>query len=166
MATITLKGNEIHTNGKLPEVGTKAPDFKLTNPELEDITLADCKGPTVISIFPSIDTPVCALSTKKFNDYARKNPDIHFLMVAVDTPFAMARFCANEGIENVKMLSMFRDRRFAEDYGLMITDGPLAGCSARAVLVLNDNHVVKHAELVDEIGKEPDYDAAFKALNA
>ena len=164
MAKITLKGNEINTNGKLPEVGTKAPDFKLTNMDLEEVTLADCKGPTVISIFPSIDTPVCALSTKKFNDFARNNPQVNFLMVSVDTPFAMKRFCANENIENVKMLSMFRDRSFAEDYGLLITDGPLAGCSARAVLVLNDNHVVKHAELVDEIGKEPDYDAAFATL--
>ena len=163
MATVKLKGNEIHTNGTMPEVGTKAPDFKLTNTELEDVSLSDCKGTTVMSIFPSIDTPVCALSTKKFNDYARKHPDINFLMVAVDTPFAMARFCANEGIENVKLLSMFRDKKFAEDYGLLITDGPLAGVSARAVLVLNENHVVKHAELVDEIGKEPDYDAAFAA---
>ncbi|MEX0899577.1 MAG: thiol peroxidase [Gammaproteobacteria bacterium] len=163
MATVKLKGNEIHTNGTMPEVGNKAPDFKLTNTELEDVTLSDCKGTTVISIFPSIDTPVCALSTKKFNDHARKHPDINFLMVAVDTPFAMARFCANEGIENVKLLSMFRDKKFAEDYGLLITDGPLAGVSARAVLVLNENHVVKHAELVDEIGKEPDYDAAFAA---
>ncbi len=163
MATVKLKGNEIHTNGNLPEVGNKAPDFKLTNTELEDVSLSDCKGTTVISIFPSIDTPVCALSTKKFNDYARKHPEINFMMVAVDTPFAMSRFCANEGIENVKMLSMFRDKKFAEDYGLLIIDGPLAGVAARAVMVLNDNHVVKHVELVDEIGKEPDYDAAFAA---
>ncbi len=163
MATVKLKGNEIHTNGNMPEVGDKAPDFKLTNTELQDVTLADCKGTTVMSIFPSIDTPVCALSTKKFNDHARKHPDINFLMVAVDTPFAMARFCANEGIENVKLLSMFRDKKFAEDYGLLITDGPMAGVSARAVMVLDENHVVKHAELVPEIGQEPDYDAAFAA---
>lgn len=163
MATVKLKGNEIHTNGNMPEVGEKAPDFKLTNTALEDVTLSDCKGTTVISIFPSIDTPVCALSTKKFNDHARKHPNINFLMVAVDTPFAMARFCANEGIENVKLLSMFRDKQFAEDYGLLITDGPMAGVSARAVMVLDENHVVKHAELVPEIGEEPDYDAAFAA---
>ena len=163
MATIKLKGNEIHTNGKPPEVGNKAPDFALTNPALEDVKLADCKGTTVISVFPSIDTPVCALSTKKFNDYARKHPETTFMMVSVDTPFAMSRFCANENLENVKMLSMLRDKKFAEDYGLLITDGPLAGVAARAVFVLNDNHVVKHVELVDEIGKEPDYDAAFAA---
>lgn len=163
MATVKLNGNDIHTNGTMPEVGSEAPDFKLTNTDLKDVTLSDCKGTTVISIFPSIDTPVCALSTKKFNEHARKHPDINFLMVAVDTPFAMARFCANEGIENVQLLSMFRDKKFAEDYGLLLTDGPLAGVSARAVMVLDENHFVKHAELVDEIGKEPDYDAAFAA---
>lgn len=166
MAKVTLKGNAINTNGELPKVGTKAPDFKLTTTALEDVSLADFKARAkVISIFPSIDTPVCALSTKKFNDYARQNPDVTMLMVAADLPFAMKRFCGDEGLDNVKALSMMRDRKFAEDYGVLITDGPLAGITARAVLVLNENDVVKHAELVPEIGQEPDYDAALKALD-
>lgn len=165
MATVTLKGNEIHTNGELPQPGNKAPDFKLTDVSLEDRSLDDFKGRRkLISIFPSIDTPVCALSTKKFNDYAREHDDVVMMMVAADLPFAMKRFCGDEGLDNVKALSMMRDKSFAEDYGVLITDGPLAGVTARAVLVLDENDIVRHTELVPEIGQEPDYDAALKAL--
>lgn len=165
MAEVTLKGGTIHTNGALPRPGKKAPDFKLTTTKLQDVSLADFKARAkLISIFPSIDTPVCALSTKKFNDYARDNPDVAMLMVAADLPFAMARFCGDEGLENVKALSMMRDRKFADDYGVRITDGPLAGITARAVLVLDADNVVQYAELVPEIGQEPNYQAALDAL--
>lgn len=165
MAKITLKGNAINTNGELPQVGSKAPDFKLTTQELQDVSLSDFKGrKKLISIFPSIDTPVCALSTKKFNDYAREHGDVVMLMVAADLPFALSRFCGHEGLENVRPLSMMRDRRFAEDYGVLITDGPLAGITARAVVVLDADDKVVYAEMVPEIGQEPDYNAALKAL--
>ncbi|MCA1797889.1 MAG: thiol peroxidase [Xanthomonadaceae bacterium] len=165
MAETKLHGNTIRTNGTLPKVGERAPDFTLTTTDLKDVSLADFKSRAkLISIFPSIDTPVCALSTKKFNDHARANPDVTMMMVAADLPFAMARFCGDEGLENVKALSMMRDRKFADDYGVRITDGPLAGITARAVLVLDADNVVTYAELVPEIGQEPDYDAAIKAL--
>lgn len=165
MAKITLKGNAINTNGELPQVGSKAPDFKLTTQELQDVSLSDFKGrKKLISVFPSIDTPVCALSTKKFNDYAREHGDVVMLMVAADLPFALSRFCGHEGLENVRPLSMMRDRRFAEDYGVLITDGPLAGITARAVVVLDADDKVVYAEMVPEIGQEPDYNAALKAL--
>lgn len=165
MARITMKGDPVNTSGDLPKPGDKAPDFRLTTQELQDVTLADFKGKKkLISIFPSIDTSVCALSTKKFNDHARGHDDVVMLMVAADLPFALARFCGQEGLDNVKPLSMMRDRSFAEDYGVLITDGPLAGITARAVLVLDEDDVVRHAELVPEIGQEPDYDAALKAL--
>lgn len=165
MAKITLKGNAISTNGDLPQVGSKAPDFTLTTQELQDVSLNDFKGrKKLISIFPSIDTPVCALSTKKFNEYAREHGDVVMLMVAADLPFALGRFCGHEGLENVRPLSMMRNRRFAEDYGVMITDGPLAGITARAVVVLDENDTVVYSEMVPEIAQEPDYNAALKAL--
>lgn len=165
MANITLKGNPIHTNGELPKPGDKAPDFRLTTQDLQDVSLGDFKGrKKLLSIFPSIDTSVCAMSTKKFNDRARGQDDVVMLMISADLPFALGRFCGNENLENVKPLSLMRDRKFAEDYGVLITDGPLAGVTARAVLVLDENDVVKYAELVPEIGQEPDYEAALKAL--
>jgi thiol peroxidase len=165
MAKITLKGNAINTNGALPKVGSKAPDFKLTTQELQDVSLQDFKGrKKLISIFPSIDTPVCALSTKKFNDYAREHGEVVMLMVAADLPFALSRFCGHEGLENVRPLSMMRDRSFAEDYGVLITDGPLAGITARAVVVVDGDDNVVYAEMVPEIAQEPDYNAALKAL--
>jgi thioredoxin-dependent peroxiredoxin len=165
MATVTLKGNEINTSGELPKAGSKLPDFRLTDTSLQDVSLADFKGKRkLISIFPSIDTPVCALSTKKFNERARDDAGCVMLMVAADLPFALKRFCGDEGLANVKPLSMMRDKSFAEDYGVLITDGPLAGITARAVIVADENDVVRHAELVREIGEEPDYEAALKAL--
>jgi thioredoxin-dependent peroxiredoxin len=165
MAKITLKGNPINTNGELPKPGDKAPDFKLTTQELQDVSLSDFKGrKKLISIFPSIDTPVCAMSTKKFNDYAREHGDVVMFMVAADLPFAMSRFCGHEGLENVRPLSMMRDRSFGEDYGVMIVDGPLAGITARAIVVLDEDDKVVHSELVPEIGQEPDYEKALAAL--
>lgn len=165
MSTITLKGAEIHTVGELPRVGSKAPDFTLTGTDLGDRSLAEWMGKKkLLSIFPSVDTPVCAVSTKKFNEHAREHTDTIMLMISADLPFALARFCGNEGLENVIPLSMLRNDEFGRNYGLLIEDGPLAGLLARAVLVLDENNTVVHAELVPEVGDEPGYDAALKAL--
>jgi thiol peroxidase len=165
MATITLRGKEIHTAGELPRVGSKAPDFTLTDKDLRDVSLGEWTGrKKLLSIFPSIDTPVCALSTKKFNEYAREHEDTVMLMISADLPFAQQRFCTNERLANVLTLSSMRDPDFAEDYGVKIVDGPLAGLLARAIVVLDENDTVVHSELVQEIGQEPDYAAALKAL--
>jgi len=165
MTTITLQGNEIHTNGKLPEVGSQAPDFSLTTKELTDVSLQDYAGKKkVISIVPSLDTPVCQLSTKKFNDYAEQHADTVILVVAADLPFAMSRFCGGEGLENVITLSMMRDRHFGLNYGVLLEDGPLKGITARALLVLDEKNTVLSAELVSEIADEPDYEAALAKL--
>lgn len=165
MATITLQGNAIHTSGDLPKVGSKAPEFTLTGKELGDLNLNHWQGKKkLLNIFPSIDTKVCALSTKKFNDHAREHEDTVMLMISADLPFAQGRFCGDEGLENVVTLSMMRDKRFAEDYGVLINDGPMAGLCARAVVVLDENNTVIHTELVPEIANEPDYQAALKAL--
>ncbi len=165
MATITLQGNEIHTNGDLPAVGSAAPDFKLVDKDLNDVSLADYAGKKkLLNIVPSLDTPVCATSTKKFDDAAEGRDDVVMLIVAADLPFAMSRFCTAESTERVVTLSMMRDRNFAKDYGVLIEDGPLAGITARAVVVLDADNKVLHAEMVPEIAQEPDYDKALAAL--
>lgn len=165
MASITLKGDEIHTNGDLPAVGSQAPDFKLVDGELNDRGLGDYSGKKkLLNIVPSLDTPVCATSTKKFNDHAAGRDDVVMLVIAADLPFAMGRFCSGESIDKVIPLSMMRSRNFAKDYGVLITDGPLAGITARAVVVLDDNDKVVYTELVPEIAQEPDYDKALAAL--
>lgn len=165
MATITLQGNEIHTNGDLPAIGDKAPDFQLVDKDLNNVSLSEYAGKKkLISIVPSLDTPVCATSTKKFAEYATERNDVVVLTVAADLPFAMSRFCTSEGIENVVTLSMMRNQNFANDYGVLIQDGPLAGITARAVVVLDADNDVVYTELVSEIAEEPDYDAAIKAL--
>lgn len=165
MATITLQGNEIHTNGELPKVGDDAPDFGLVNAELGNVSLATYKGKKkLLNIVPSLDTPVCATSTKKFNDAAKGKSDTVFLMIAADLPFAMSRFCKAEGTDNVVTLSMMRSRNFAKDYGVLIEDGPLAGITARAIVVIDENDKVVYSELVPEIAQEPNYDAAIAAL--
>jgi len=166
MAKITLQGNEINTNGELPAVGAPAPDFKLVDGELNDRSLADYAGKKkLLNIVPSLDTPVCATSTKKFNDYAKGRDDTVMLMIAADLPFAMSRFCTAEGADNVISLSLMRSKSFAKDYGVLITDGPLAGITARAIVVLDENNKVVYTELVPEIAQEPDYDAAIAALS-
>lgn len=166
MATITLKGNEIHTSGELPKPGSQAPDFRLTASDLSDKSLSDFSGrKKLLNIFPSMDTPVCAISTRKFNQYASEHPDTAMLMISADLPFAMGRFCSAEGLDNVINLSLMRDRDFARDYGVLIEDGPMAGITARAVVVLDESDKVLHSELVPEIGEEPDYEAALKALS-
>ncbi len=165
MAKITLKGNTIHTNGELPKTGEKAPDFMLVDGDLNNVTLATYKGKKkLLNIVPSLDTPVCAISTKRFNDAAKTKTDTVFLMISADLPFAMKRFCAAEGAANVIPLALMRSRKFAKDYGVLIEDGPLAGITARAVVVLDANDKVVYTQLVPEIAQEPDYEKALAAL--
>ena len=166
MATTKFKGTPVDTCGDLPEVGAAAPDFTLTKGDLSDAKAADYRGSAVIlNVFPSIDTPVCAASVRKFNETAAGNAKV--LCISRDLPFAQARFCGAEGIENVEMLSDMRgDRTFGMDYGLEIADGPLAGLLARAVLVIDGEGEVAYVQLVPEIAEEPDYDAALAALEA
>lgn len=165
MATITLKGEETRTLGDLPKVGSRAPEFTLTDSSLTDVSLSKWHGQRkLLNIFPSVDTPVCAESTRKFNKFASENEQVAMLMISADLPFAHKRFCADEGLDNVVPLSTMRSRDFARDYGVLIEDGPLAGLNARAVLVVDENDVVVHAELVSEVGDEPDYESALRAL--
>jgi thiol peroxidase len=165
MAKITLKGTPINTNGELPKVGSKAPDFKLATQELKDVSLADFSGKRkLLNIVPSLDTPVCATSTRKFNETASRLNNTVVLVISADLPFAMGRFCGAEGLKNVMPLSLMRSKAFAKDYGVLIADGPLAGITARAVVVIDENNVVRYTEMVDEIAKEPDYEKALKAL--
>lgn len=165
MATISLRGNTIHSVGELPAVGDPAPRFTLTeSKELGDLTLDSLRGSrTVLNIFPSIDTPTCAQSVRRFNELAAAMPNTKVVCVAADLPFAMNRFCGAEGIDNVVTASTFRSS-FADDYGVRLVDGRLAGLCARAVVVLDDKGVVIHTELVPEIGQEPNYDAVLAAL--
>lgn len=165
MATITLQGNPIHTNGDLPEVGTPAHDFHLVDGDLNDIRLAHYAGKKkLLNIVPSLDTPTCALSTRKFNEFAKGRDNVVMLVISADLPFAQKRFCGNEGLSNVIPLSLMRTRAFAKDYGVLIVDGPLAGITARAVVVLDENDQVVYTQLVPEIADEPDYDKALDAL--
>ncbi len=165
MAKITLQGNEITTNGELPAVGAAAPEFKLTTKDLEDKGLADFKGKKkLLNIVPSLDTGVCATSTKKFNEQLGGRNDVEVLVISADLPFAMGRFCEAEGTNQVTTLSMMRSRNFAKDYGVLIQDGPLAGITARAVVVIDENDKVAYTELVPEITQEPNYDSAIAAL--
>ena len=165
MAVLTLQGNEINTNGELPKVGSNAPDFMLVNSEMENVSLTNYQGKKkLLSIVPSLDTPVCATSTKKFDKLAKEKLDTVFITISADLPFAMSRFCKTESVSNVITLSMMRSRNFAKDYGVLITDGPLAGITARAIIVLNETNEVIYSELVSEIANEPDYDAALALL--
>jgi thiol peroxidase len=164
MAQVTLKGNPVHTNGELPAVGAKAPDFKLTGNDLVDVSLASYAGKRkILNIVPSLDTPTCATSTRKFNEAASKLPNTVVLVVSADLPFASKRFCTTEGLKNVVPLSLMRDKGFAKDYGVLIQDGGLAGLCARAVVVLDESDKVVYRQLVPEISQEPDYDKALAA---
>jgi thiol peroxidase len=165
MATITLEGNEINTNGDLPAVGATAPGFDLVDKDLNNVALDDFSGKKkLLNIVPSLDTGVCATSTKKFNDAAKQHADTVFLTISADLPFAQGRFCEAETIDNLKTLSMMRSKNFAKDYGVLIADGPLAGVTARAVVVLDADNKVVYTELVPEIVQEPNYDSALAAL--
>lgn len=164
MATVTLQGNAVSTIGELPATGTKAPDFTLVKGDLSDITLASLQGKRVVlNIFPSIDTGTCATSVRKFNEQAASLENTVVLNVAADLPFAMARFCGAEGIENAEVGSCFRSD-FGQDYGVKFADGPLAGLLSRAVVVINEQGDVVHTEQVAEIVDEPNYDAALAVL--
>jgi thiol peroxidase len=162
MAKITMRGNPIHTTGDLPAKGSAAPDFSLLKADLSRANLSTFPGKKVINIFPSIDTPVCATSVRKFNKLASEK-GITVLNVSEDLPFAQKRFCGAEGLDKVENLSAFRSS-FGKDYGVEIAEGPFQGLTARAVLVLDEHNKVVHAELVPEIAQEPNYDAAIAAL--
>lgn len=165
MATVTLKGNPVNTSGNLPAIGSKAPDFKLTKTDLGDVSLKDFAGKTVVlSIFPSVDTPTCAASVRRFNAELSKLSDTVVLCASADLPFAHKRFCGAEGLDNVLSVSDLRDKDFGKRYGVTIVDGPLAGLLARAVVVIGADGTVKQTELVGEIADEPNYDAALKAV--
>ena len=165
MATITLQGNAINTNGELPAVGSQAPDFSLVDGELNDVRLSNYAGKKkLLNIVPSLDTGVCAASTKQFNESAAGRDNAVMLVISADLPFAQGRFCTAESVDKVVPLSMMRSRNFAKDYGVLITDGPLAGITARAVVVLDENDKVVYTELVPEIAQETNYDAALAAL--
>lgn len=164
MAAITLQGNTIHTSGDVPQTGASAPAFTLTNSDLEDVSLASFKGKKkLLNIVPSLDTPVCATSTRKFEESAGGRDDLEVLIVSADLPFAQKRFCDENKLTQVVPLAMMRDKKFGEDYGVLITDGPLAGITARAIVVVDENDKVVYSELVPEIGQEPDYEKALAA---
>lgn len=162
---IALKGKPVQVTGRLPAAGDPLADFRLTGSNLRDMRLDAFAGKRkIFNIFPSMDTPTCALSMKRFNAEADALDNVALLQVSADLPFAHARFCAAEGLENGTTLSMMRDKRFAEDYGVLIADGPMAGLCARAVIVADENDTVIHSELVAEIAQEPNYDDALTAL--
>lgn len=164
MATVTFKGNPIRLSGELPAIGSKAPDFRLTASDLSEVSLADLRGrKKILNIVPSLDTPTCATSTRQFNQRASEYPDTVVLVISADLPFAQKRFCEVEGISGVRPLSMMRDKQFARDYGVLIEEGPLAGLTARAVVVLDAEDTVLYTQLVAELADEPDYDAVLAA---
>lgn len=169
MAAITLQGNKVETLGSLPQKGEQAPDFKLVKADLSEVSLADYKGKKIVlNIFPSIDTGVCAASVRRFNKEATSLADVKVLGISADLPFALSRFCAAEGLDNVETLSAyldsFRDPSFGKDYGVLMTAGPLRGLLSRAVVVLDENGKVLYTEQVPEITQEPNYEAALAAL--
>jgi thiol peroxidase len=165
MAKITLKGNPINTVGTLPEIGAQAPEFTLTGTDLSDVKLDNYKGKKVVlNIFPSLDTPTCAASVRRFNQEAANLANTDVICVSMDLPFAHNRFCVAEGIENVTSASEFRNRDFGDDYGVRIIDGPLAGLFSRSVVVIDENGKVIYTEQVPETGQEPDYESALAAL--
>ncbi|HMR16537.1 MAG TPA: thiol peroxidase [Mariniflexile sp.] len=167
MATVTLKGNPINTSGQLPKVGTKAPDFSLTATDLSTKKLSDFAGSRlVLNIFPSIDTGTCAQSVRQFNKEAGQLKNTKVLCISHDLPFAHARFCGAEGLENVISLSDFKDGSFGKTYGLNFVDGPLEALHARCVIVLDENGTVLYTQQVGEIFDEPNYKDALKALQA
>lgn len=164
-STVTRSGTPTRVNGNFPQQGQKAPAFTLVGKDLADVPLSSFAGKRkVLNIFPSIDTPTCQTSVRKFNARANEATNAVVLCISADLPFAQARFCGGEGLDNVLTLSTMRGREFLENYGVAIADGPVAGLAARAVVVLDENDVVLHSQLVPEIRSEPDYDAALKAL--
>ncbi len=166
MHTVTLKGNPCGLSGQLPRAGEAAPDFTLTGGDLGDVSLADFAGRRLIlNIFPSVDTPVCATSVRRFNEAAAKLENTAVLCVSRDLPFAQGRFCAAEEIEGVQCASSMRDTRFGDAYGITLVDGPLTSLYARAVVVVGEDGTILHSQLVPEIAEEPDYEDALSACS-
>jgi len=166
MATVTLNGDEIHTNGNLPAIGSQAPDFRLVARDLSDVSLDNFAGKKkILNIVVSLDTGVCAKSAREFNEKIAPRDDAVVLTISSDMPGAQARFCSLEGIKNMTTLSIMRNRNFPKDYGVLLVDGPLEGTAARAIVVLDADNRVVYTELVPEIVTEPDYDKAMAALN-
>ena len=165
MSTVTLEGNPLHVEGHFPQVGEKAQSFMLVDKGLNDVPLSHFAGKRkVLSIVPSVDTPTCAQSTRVFNEKASSLANTVVLVISSDLPFAQARFCGAEGLDNVVMLSTLRGRDFHRNYGVLITEHPLTGLTARAVVILDENDTVIYSQLVPEIADEPDYDAALAVL--
>ena len=164
MAIITFQGKTIHTNGNLPAIGSVAPDFSLVNGKLKNVNLATYQGKTkILTIVPSLDTPTCAISTRKFNQKAAKLDNTVVLVISADLPFAQGRFCETEKLNNVIPLSTFRSN-FSENYGVKLVDSILKGLAARAVIILDENNTVIYSELVAEIADEPDYEKALDVV--
>lgn len=165
--TVICRGQEAHTSGPMVKVGQQAPDFRATNAYLQDVSLSSFKGKRIIlNIFPSLDTPTCALSVRQFNARASELENTVVLCLSMDLPFAQSRFCSTEGLNNVVPLSLFRSHDFLKKYGLQLADGPLKGLMARAVIVIDETGKVCYTQLVSNISNEPDYDAALRAANA
>ncbi len=164
-STVTHGGKPIRIGGDLPKIGSVAPPFSLVGKDLEEVTLASFVGQRkVLNVFPSVDTPTCAMSVRQFNKAASSLVDTVVICISADLPFAQSRFCGAEGLSRVVTLSTMRGRSFLQAYGLQIETGPFAGLAARAVIVLDVNDVVRYVELVPEIKQEPNYEAALKAL--
>jgi thioredoxin-dependent peroxiredoxin len=165
MAQISFKGNPIHTNGELPQVGTKAPEFELTATDLSAKSLKDYAGKNVVlNIFPSVDTGICAQSVRTFNQELSALENTVVLCISKDLPFAFSRFCAAEGLDDVVSLSAFKDSSFEEAYGVKMTEGPLAGLLSRAVVVIDTEGNVVYTEQVPEIAQEPSYEGALASI--
>jgi len=165
MATITLQGNSIETCGVLPTKSSQAPDFRLVKTDLSEVTLADYNGKKIVlNIFPSIDTPVCAASVRRFNKTAGELANTVVLCISADLPFAHSRFCETDGLKNVEPLSVFRSPAFGKEYGVTVATGPITGLLARAIVIIGSDGRVIYTEQVPEITQEPNYDAALAAL--
>ena len=165
MANITLGGNPIHTSGELPTVGSKCPDFTLVQNDLSTTSLSDFSGSKVVlNIFPSIDTGTCATSVRTFNQKASTLENTKVLCISRDLPFAQKAFCAAEGLDNVIMLSDFKNGDFGKTYGIEIQDGPLANLHSRVVIIINPDGKISYSEQVSEIADEPDYEKALAAI--
>lgn len=166
MATITFQNHPIQTNGELPEISSDAPNFSLANIELNNVTLEDFAGKyKILNIVPSLDTPTCAASARKFNQKAASFHNTVVLVISADLPFAQCRFCEIEGLHDVIALSTFRST-FANDYGVQIVDGALGGLTARAIVIIDDKNKIRYTQLVSELAHEPDYEAVFSALKS
>ncbi len=167
MANVTFQGQAVSLAGIFPKAGQQAPDFKLTDAELNDQSLQSYRGQKLLlNIFPSIDTPVCAASVRQFNKAASEIANCTVLCISADLPFALSRFCGAEGLDNVKVLSFFRNQSFMEKYGVAINKGPLTGLSSRAVVCINEEGLIVYSQLVAEITQEPDYDEALAAIRS